>query len=157
MAFSRDLFLSILALDSYNRGYGAGVNNLNDTNGTKLGMAEILSRKGDPAAQATGFYGIAYSWNNEKIISYRGTDNYGLTNNPTTGATDLLNGWTAGLGYTGASQLGMAAEFYKSVSGASSVYTTDPFVTLTGHSLGGSNDEVVAHNDNHAFAMSMAA
>jgi hypothetical protein len=39
MAISRDLFLSILALDSYNRGYGAGISNLSDTDGTRLGTA----------------------------------------------------------------------------------------------------------------------
>jgi hypothetical protein len=110
MAISRDLFLSILALDSYNRGYGAGT--VINTGGApiKLGNANFLDQRGTANAADKGFYGIAYSWKGEKIISYRGTDNYGLTNNPTTGATDLLNGWTAGLGYTGASQLGIAAE-----------------------------------------------
>jgi hypothetical protein len=111
MTITRDLFLSILALDSYNRGYGAGVTGLGDEDNTLLGSAKIINRNGDPAAQAKGFYGIAYEWEGKKVISYRGTDNYGLTTDPAAGATDLLNGWTAGLGYTGASQLGMAAEF----------------------------------------------
>jgi hypothetical protein len=102
MAISRDLFLSILALDSYNRGYNAGIKITgNDTPGTKLGSAEILQSRGSEVPADKGFYGIAYTWNNEKIISYRGTDNYGLTNDPATGASDLLNGWVAGLGYTG--------------------------------------------------------
>ena len=34
MTLSRDLFLSILALDSYNRGYNAGLNMTGDTIGT---------------------------------------------------------------------------------------------------------------------------
>jgi hypothetical protein len=112
MTISRDLFLSILALDSYNRGYGAGTSITgDDAPGIKLGLATIKESKGDEVAQAKGFYGIAYEWQGKTVISYRGTDNYGLTTDPAAGATDLLNGWTAGLGYTGASQLGMAAEF----------------------------------------------
>jgi hypothetical protein len=100
MAISRDLFLSILALDFYNRGYGAGKTIIgNDALGTKLGTAEIIKRSGSADPADKGFYGIAYSWNGEKIISYRGTDNYGFSNDPVAGATDLLNGWIAGLNY----------------------------------------------------------
>jgi hypothetical protein len=137
MAISRDLFLSLLALDSYNRGYGAGININSGNAPIKLGTANFLDQSGTSAPADKGFYGIAYSWNGEKVISYRGTDNYGFSNDPVAGATDLLNGWVAGLGYTSASQLGMAADFYKSVTGASSVYTRNANVTLTGHSLGG--------------------
>jgi hypothetical protein len=32
---SQDLFLAILALDSYNRGYEPGIENLSDANGTR--------------------------------------------------------------------------------------------------------------------------
>jgi hypothetical protein len=110
MTISRDLFLSILALDSYNCGYGAGVSGLGETPQTQIGNATV-SASSLEAGKAKGFYGIAYEWEGKKVISYRGTDNYGLTTDPAAGATDLLNGWTAGLGYTGASQLGMAAEF----------------------------------------------
>lgn len=74
---NRDLFLAILALDSYNRGYGQRLAGLSD-NG-KLGRAEILygsevlltdelDRKDIPA----DFYAVAYEWNGETIISYRG-------------------------------------------------------------------------------------
>ncbi len=101
MAISRDLFLSILALDAYNRGYGAGVNGLSEAKYTTLGNAEVDKSSGIEG-QAKGFYGIAYTWGTEKVISYRGTD----TATPAAAAADVLNGWTAGLGYTGASQLG---------------------------------------------------
>lgn len=65
---NRDLFLAILAMDSYNRGYGAGISGLNvrDTNpdGTpkivRIGNAAIVDDKGDAAAQAAGFYAISY-------------------------------------------------------------------------------------------------
>ncbi|MFM9973084.1 MAG: hypothetical protein ACKVON_00745 [Beijerinckiaceae bacterium] len=137
MAISRDLFLSILALDSYNRGYGAGtVINVGNAP-IRLGNAEFIDSRGTAAAADRGFYGIAYSWNGEKVISYRGTDNFGLSSNPVAGASDILNGWVAGIGYTPDTQLGLAAEFYKSVTGSTSVYARDASVVLTGHSLGG--------------------
>lgn len=77
-----DLFLSILALDSYNRGYNAGVEfgPGSDQSGGKIGNATIFLNKGDSAAQAAGFYGIAYTLEVDgalkTVISYRGTDNY---------------------------------------------------------------------------------
>jgi hypothetical protein len=41
---NEDLFLAILAMDSYNRGYGAGVKGLEvNANITKLGRATIVS------------------------------------------------------------------------------------------------------------------
>jgi hypothetical protein len=47
MAISRDLFLSILALDSYNRGYNAGITMVgDDAPQTKLGIATILQSDG---------------------------------------------------------------------------------------------------------------
>jgi hypothetical protein len=138
MAISRDLFLSILALDSYNRGYNAGITMVgDDAPQTKLGTATILQSNGTADSVWKGFYGIAYNWNGEKVISYRGADNPDKLNDPVSGANDILNGWVAGLGYTSASQLGMAADFYKSVTGSASVYTRNNNVTLTGHSLGG--------------------
>lgn len=73
---NRDLFLAILSIDSYNRGYNVGVTGL--TVGGAIGSATILtdaSTELDPAAaQAAGFYAIAYEWNGETVISYRGTD-----------------------------------------------------------------------------------
>ena len=76
----RNLFLSILALDSYNRGYGERLR-ITPSGGTDvgkhLGLAQINQQSdvetGQPGVQA-GFYAIAYDWNGEKIISYRGTD-----------------------------------------------------------------------------------
>jgi hypothetical protein len=120
MTISRDLFLSILALDSYNRGYGAGKTIIgDDAPTTKLGTAEILRYRvnADPADK--GFYGIAYEWEGKKVISYRGTDNYGKLNDPVSGANDILNGWVAGIGYTSNTQLGLAAEFLASKAGQS--------------------------------------
>jgi hypothetical protein len=91
MAISRDLFLSILALDSYNRGYGAGININSGNTPIKLGTANFLDQSGTSAPADKGFYGIAYSWNGEKIISYRGTDNYGFSNDPVAEITEFRN------------------------------------------------------------------
>ncbi|MCB2077621.1 MAG: hypothetical protein KDE55_07975 [Novosphingobium sp.] len=80
---NRDLFLAILAMDSYNREYGAGIG----VTGTSIGNADIISRTSlgiDQATysgwQAAGFYAIAYDVSGvtgfgatEKVISYRGT------------------------------------------------------------------------------------
>jgi Lipase (class 3) len=144
MTVSRDLFLSILALDSYNRGYNSGVAGLSDNVGTQIGNASIVDKKGDQAAQATGFYATAYSLGGETIISYRGTDNFGATTNPVSGASDVLRGWTISLGWRPGTQINAALEFYKDVTGSTSVYDRNANVTLTGHSLGGGLAGMVA-------------
>ena len=57
---NRDLFLAILALDSYNRGYGPGIEGLSSTG--DIGKANILTFPDSVSAgwQAAGFYAIAY-------------------------------------------------------------------------------------------------
>lgn len=115
MTISHDLFLSILALNSYNRGYNVGVKELSDDIGTKIGDASIIARKGDQAAKDAGFYATAYTWAGETIFSYRGTDNYGLSNDPVSGASDIWSGWSISQGYTEGTQAGNAIEFYESV------------------------------------------
>lgn len=98
---SKDLFLSILAMDSYNRGYNAGIadegesdaNGLGETSdgSVRIGGATVSFNLGDVAetgfeqkAQDAGFYAIAYDitdpsgiadWGGETtVISYRGTN-----------------------------------------------------------------------------------
>ncbi len=77
----RDLFLAILAMDSYNRGYGAGVTGLSETGG--IGNATIRPfQEGEQSGwQSAGFYAIAYDVSQvagfgdvEKVISCRGTE-----------------------------------------------------------------------------------
>ncbi|NMW31961.1 hypothetical protein HKD42_07805 [Altererythrobacter sp. RZ02] len=77
---NREVFLSLLALDSYNRGYGQNVllNNGDSTTnqneiGRFLGSAQVVEQRITSEAQAAGFYAIAYEWQGETIISYRGT------------------------------------------------------------------------------------
>ena len=83
---NRDVFLSLLALDAYNRGYGQGIL-LNegdstagqDEIGRRIGNATVIADDITQSAVAAGFYTIAYEWRNpcdgqlKTIISYRGT------------------------------------------------------------------------------------
>ncbi len=143
MPIDRDLFLSILALDSYNRGYNEGVV-ISGSSG--LGTATFLQDTNTAPAQQAGFYGIAYNWEGEKIISYRGTDNFGLANDiGGAGASDITTGWTLALGYPGGGQAALAMQFYQTVTGVSSPYFPAPGeLTLVGHSLGGALAGLVA-------------
>ena len=86
MPINRKVFLSILALDSYQRGYAPGIKGLPQFAAgvtVKIGNATLATdseAKLGPSAQSTGFYASAYTWGSETIISYRGTDfddNYG--------------------------------------------------------------------------------
>ena len=67
----RDLLLAILAMDAYNRGYGAGIKDLLEEG--RLGNARLLAAPTREGWEDAGFYAIAYEYNGEKIISYRGT------------------------------------------------------------------------------------
>jgi putative lipase involved disintegration of autophagic bodies len=133
VATDSDLFLAILALDAYNRGYAAGT----DISVEGVGTA---TKYDDLAIEADGFYGIAYDWNGKTVISYRGTDNFGsgdFTSNGT-GASDLTTGWTIALGFTAGTQAGDALQFYRDVTQQTSIYSGAPGnLILTGHSLGG--------------------
>ena len=84
---NREVFLSLLALDSYNRGYGQSVLLRDGDNavgqnelGRLIGTARVSAQNITQSAQQAGFYAIAYEWNNETIISYRGTNFPDLSN-----------------------------------------------------------------------------
>ena len=126
MATNSDLFLSILALDSYNRGYSVGL----DVTGSTIGNASITSQEFTLEQKAVSFYATAYEWRDETIISYRGTRFDGALG-PDFG--DVLHGWTLSAGYAAASQPQMAKQFWQSIR---DLYPTAT-ITTTGHSLGG--------------------
>jgi hypothetical protein len=80
MSVSPNLMYAILAMDAYNRGYNPGIAGLSEaSDGTvQIGTATITKNLEDAQlsnqAIAAGFYAVAYEWNGETIISYRGTD-----------------------------------------------------------------------------------
>lgn len=149
MTVSKELFLSILAMDSYNRAYNAGLadglgpkdENGNDTDGlgrlnSILGTATVIADAQDVEgiAQAASFYAVAYrveagAWEGltqaTTVISYRGTDEP---------FTELLSidYAIARIDSFAEDQVHLASQFYNAVreSGAENI-------TLTGHSLGG--------------------
>jgi len=119
MTISNDLFLAILAMDSYNRGDSPRVN----VSGNALGDAVLgLSR----SISSDGFSAQAYNWGGQTVISYRGTDQL----------IDVLTGWITGAGVLGP-QADDAAQFYQDVTGKSIFDGFANNVILTGHSLGG--------------------
>ena len=139
MAISDDLFLAILSMDAYNRGYNPGL----QITGSQIGDA-FLGRATDPQlepeAVAASFFAQAYTWNGQTVISYRGTDNPVL---------DPIYGWPVGGGNYTVDQAEMAAKFYQTVvqGNNSSLELADLYsanVTLTGHSLGGGLAGLVA-------------
>ena len=86
MTISKDLFLSILSMDAYNRGYNPGIANLGDTG--QIGNATILLREAlgvsnteYQAWQDASFYAAATTIGSgvtgiaagTTVISYRGT------------------------------------------------------------------------------------
>lgn len=102
-----DVFLSVLALDSYMRGTFRGIKGLS----TKIGNATLDERLGEiePApnnvlfdAKTVGFGATAYLWDYEggaakTVISYRGTD---FGNDWAETAKDALGGWIVAAGAT---------------------------------------------------------
>lgn len=116
---NRDLFLAILSMDSYNRGYGRGIKfSIGEStaprneSGVQIGTAVVRAQSnvldGSDAVNA-GFYAIAYDMtgvagfaDGERVISYRGTDfNIGkdlALSSPQRGGSDATNGWTLGGG-----------------------------------------------------------
>lgn len=77
MPISKDLFLAILSMDAYNRGYGSGLGDGTNVDGqgadldglgglgSKIGTATITQEDVSPEAQATGFYALAYEMDAE--------------------------------------------------------------------------------------------
>ncbi len=143
MTISADLFQAILAMDAYNRGYAEGLVVPGNNIGTvKLDLQSDTTL--NEAARNASFFaqsyvidqpGIAGLSVGQKIISYRGTDDFIL---------DPLYGWTIGaLGSYNAAQAILAAEFFQQVVGngdTSNLQLTDlnnANIILTGHSLGG--------------------
>ena len=141
MTISNELFLAILSMDSYNRGYGAGIEGLSQAPGTQIGTATIGGNAETDllsgAAQSAGFYALSYSWNGQTVISYRGTDKIGALGGGN-GASDFWRGWITGAGVlVPGGQAQLAVDFYNGVTGGNVLAGVSGGAVLTGHSLGG--------------------
>ena len=122
-----DLIYALLALDSYNRGYGSGIRDLGERG--QLGSWSILTTSTDEFQQSAfnaGFYAIAYKDAvGNVVISYRGTDAPALGSDAI-GGSDPANAYGLALGNTqdntyflsplslllGSRQSGLAAQFH---------------------------------------------
>jgi hypothetical protein len=173
MTISKDLFLSVLAMDSYNRGYNAGIadfEGVTDGEGInadglgetgRIGASTLVTRVDLSISdikylewQDAGFYAIAYDIGaggpegmaGQTVISYRGTDT----------SLDHSTGWIVGAGNIDDwTQAPLALDFYNAVTGTS--YRDGPAgnVILTGHSLG---DGLIDHGPAlFGFKMARAA
>jgi hypothetical protein len=154
---NRDLFLAILSMDSYNRGYGQGIRNLADSG--QIGGASILTFPNSVRAgwEAAGFYALAYTVSGVSgiadgttVIAFRGTD--GFSGSVANGGSDAWNGFGVAFGFATGLQAELAVRFHQSV--AKNDYdpsTRSSNIAVTGHSLGGGLAGLVAANDNAAF------
>lgn len=142
MTISKDLFLSILAMDAYNRGYEPGVSELGGKEAF-IGSAKIrndssilVDDNGESIHEAAGFYALAYDIGaggpeglaGKTVISFRGTDT----------SLDHSTGWSVGArNIDDWTQAPLALEFYTAATGQSYRDGQARVVLLTGHSLGG--------------------
>ncbi len=105
MPISSDLFMAILAMDSYNRAYNRAL----VVDGNQVGNARLSINADDPAgeAQSVSFFAQAYTIDDnsiaglihgQRIISYRGTDS----------VLDVGYGWPVGGGSFDAAQAALA-------------------------------------------------
>lgn len=120
-----ELFKAILAMDAYNRSYDEGIK-LTDK---QIGNAQIIidseslgviSGTQQRLDQYTGFYALAYNYNNSTIISYRGTDENFVSPWGTNGS-DLVNGYDVGAGNPTEPQAYLAMKFYNAVAAVQGV------------------------------------
>lgn len=149
------LMKAILSMDAYNRGYDAGIefHNADQTVNREVGnytitahSSDLLDEAGNPNVDDNiGFYALAYAYNGETVISYRGTDDFDEASDYFS-SLDVSN-WLLGTGNYLVDQGVMALEFYNAVAGDPSD-TRTANISLTGHSLGGGLAGLVGANDN---------
>jgi hypothetical protein len=137
---NRDLFLAILSLDSYNRGYGRGVNfgpnsaaPIRNEAGARIGNATVLNVDLPQGSQAAGFYAIAYQVSGVSgiadgttVIAFRGSDNipglWDIFTNYVTGTpsnSDANSGFGIAVGSPYGPQAALAIRFYQAALGNS--------------------------------------
>ncbi len=145
MSISKDLFLAILGLDSYNRGYNSGIE-LNDGEGAgeigaSIGAATVINESDvlpGSAAFEAGFYAVAYDTPYGTVISYRGTDNlFNWTPWSDAPGSDIWNSYSQGGGDSNTNAARLAVEFYQAVTDTTDTDPSSGSAILTGHSMGG--------------------
>lgn len=134
MTVSKDLFLSILSMDAYNRGYNPGIQGLSDDAGTMVGSAAIQDQDLPANYQAASFFAISYTIGSgvdgispgTTVISYRGTDSIPAELVPVDLPISFLGSYQQ-------EQISYALKFFQSVNETNGGAP----MLLTGHSLGG--------------------
>ena len=129
MPLSRELYLAILAMDSYNRGYDAGTELVgSDLGGAAIGTdsEEVFDGVGKDVSffaqsyDISGVAGVEGLGDATTVVSYRGTDNPDFLDF----ASDVWTGWTIGTGYSEASQAGLTVSFFESAVGGNKALMT---------------------------------
>ena len=126
----KDLLLSILAMDSYNRGYDEGIEGLGGLQ-SQVSAATLVdqSNVSDTSEEVkASFYAAAYTVGSEIVIAYRGSVE--LQDFLVTDLQLILNGAITSFIPR---QAELAAQFYLKVKQDNPGKT----IVLTGHSLGG--------------------
>jgi hypothetical protein len=136
-----DLFLAILSLDAYNRGYAAGL----EVTGTQIGTAIV----GDNSAvlgnvspnnrldQSVSFFAQSYTGGDgQAIISYRGTNADEIQNF----VANASHGYSVAIGSPYSIQAEQAVNFYRTVAGLD-VDPRTANIAVTGHSLGAASQD----------------
>ncbi len=137
-----DLIYAILAMDSYNRGYGSGIKDLTESG--KIGSFTVGENANQAGWFTAGFYAIAYKNGDDTVIAYRGTDNKGIMDSEQLGQSDPLFGYGLALGWTGfqsyskgplnqariTTQSRLAADFYRAATNVASDGDAAANVTL---------------------------
>lgn len=149
MTTSKDLFLAILSMDAYNRGYNSGLSdgaNVIDGQdidglggaGSIIGNARVLDFDLPAGAEAAGFYAVAYDTPYGTVISYRGTDNlFNWAPWSDTPGSDFWNSYGQGAGSPNTNAARLAVEFYQAVTDTTDTDPSSGSAILTGHSMGG--------------------
>ncbi len=84
MTISRDLMLSILSMDAYNRGYNEGITGLGTSNVGNASVEAMSTSEPGSAEVNASFFAISYTIGGgvtgiapgTTVISYRGTDEF---------------------------------------------------------------------------------
>jgi hypothetical protein len=141
-----DELLALLSMDSYNRVYNTGLQNVSKTlpGASYIELEDLgISRVKLDAWKAAGFFAAAYriagtgtDLDGKTVIAYRGTDDPSIFSS----ISDIWNGWGIGAGSSIGPQARFAIEFYQAVAKADPNFMVDwrsANIALTGHSLGG--------------------